>query len=367
MFRMIKRADMTPKKAIFIRTSAILMALLTSALFILILGHNPLSVYYSMIVGAFGSAYRLKDTLTITIPLVLTSIGIMIAFKMKFWNIGAEGQILMGAFVASFFALNFSHLPKPLLLLVMFIGGFVGGGFWSLIPAFFKVNFGTNETIVTLMMNYIAIKWITYLQYGPWKDPNSMGFPKIANFTDNAILPKIFGVHAGWLITLVIVIVVAYMMNHSKKGYEISVVGESIDTARYSGMNVKKVILSAIFVSGGICGIVGMMEASAVNQTLTPSLSAGYGYTAIITTWLSGLKPVVILPVSILFAGMIKGGSFIQTAFQIPQAASEVLQSVILFFVIGSEFFIQYKIIVTKSFRKPSEEPVQQLAKEETI
>jgi simple sugar transport system permease protein len=227
----------------------------------------------------------------------------------------------------------------------MFVAGFIGGGIWSLIPALLKVKFDTNETIITLMLNYIAIKWITYLQYGPWKDPNSLGFPKIANFEDSAILPKVFGLHIGWIIAIVIVVIVSVVLAKTKKGFEISVVGESLDTARYAGMNVKQIIISAIFASGGICGIVGMMEVSGVNQTLTTGVSSGYGYTAIITAWLSGLKASIIIPVSILFAAMIKGGSFIQTAFQIPQSAADLLQSLILFFVIGSEFFIQYRIV----------------------
>ncbi|MBF4691831.1 ABC transporter permease [Fusibacter ferrireducens] len=354
MLRMVKRTDMTSNKASLIRVLSILFALITAGLFIAIMGHNPIKVYSAMFMGAFGSTFRIKDTLIIAIPLILTSVGIMIAFKMKFWNIGGEGQILMGAFFASFIALNFDTLPKPLLLLMMFIAGFIGGGLWALLPAFLKVKFDTNETIITLMLNYIAIKWITYLQYGPWKDPKSMGFPKIANFSDAAILPKVFGIHMGWIITLVIVVIVSVMMKYSKKGYEISVVGESMDTAKYSGINVNRVILGALFVSGGICGIVGMIEASAVNQTLSASLSAGYGFTAIITTWLSALNAAVIIPVSILFAAMIKGGSFIQTAFQIPQAAANILQSIILFFVIGSEFFVQYKLVLKSSKKEGS-------------
>jgi len=176
-----------------------------------------------------------------------------------------------------------------------------------------------------------------------------MGFPKIKNFTDSAILPKLFGIHIGWIIALIFVVAVAYLMNNSKRGYEISVVGESIDTARYAGMDVKRIILSSVIISGGICGIVGMMQASAVNQTLTSQLSAGYGYTAIITTWLSGLNAAIIVPVSILFAGLIKGGGFIQTAYQIPQSAATLIQSIILFFVIGSEFFVQYKLVFNKA------------------
>ncbi|PKM66188.1 MAG: ABC transporter permease [Firmicutes bacterium HGW-Firmicutes-2] len=343
--RMIKRTDMTGKKAAIIRIVSIIAAFLFTSVFISALGHSPINVYFSMVEGAFGSAHRIRDTFTITIPLVVTSIGIMIAFKMKFWNIGAEGQIIVGALAASYLALNYNHLPKMVLLPAMFLAGFVGGGLWALIPAFFKVQFGTNETIFTLMMNYVALKWVTYLQYGPWKDPGSLGFPKIANFTDAAIMPKLFGVHVGWIIAIILVIIITIMMNYSKAGYEIAVVGESMDTAKYAGMNVKKVILSALFISGGIAGIVGMMQASAVNQTLSTQVAAGYGYTAIITAWLSGLKAAIIIPVSLLFAIMIKGGSFIQTAYQIPQSAAGILQSVILFFVIGSEFFIQYKLV----------------------
>lgn len=343
--RMIKRAHITPRQSALIKLYAVILALLSSAFFIFLLGHNPVEVYVSMAKGAFGSPYRIKDTITISIPLVVTSMGIMIAFKMKFWNIGAEGQILTGALFASYVALNFSSLPKPLLLFLMMVAGFVGGGLWAMIPALLKVRFDTNETIVTLMMNYIALQWITYLQYGPWKDPNSMGFPKIANFADNAIMPKFLGVHVGWIFALLLVVLMAFVMKNTKQGYQISVVGESKDTARYSGINVSKVIVASVIVSGGICGIAGMMQASAVNQTLNTQLSAGYGYTAIITAWLSGLNPILIVPVSVLFAAMTKGGSFIQTAFQIPQSAAEIIQSLILFFVIGSEFFVQYRLV----------------------
>ena len=150
-----------------------------------------------MIQGAFGSAYRIEQTIVAAVPLIIISLGVAIAFKMKFWNIGGEGQVIMGAFFASFLALNYQHLSRPLLLLLMVVAGFIGGALWGLIPAFLKAKWDTNETIVTLMLNYIALKWVTYLQYGPWKDPASLGFPKIANFTENAILPKLFGVHIG--------------------------------------------------------------------------------------------------------------------------------------------------------------------------
>lgn len=342
----MKRTDLTRRQEIILRLSAVILALMFSGIFILLLGHNPVEVYGSMLNGAFGSVYRFKETIIKTIPLVITSLGITIAFKMKFWNIGAEGQIFMGAFAASFFALKFPNMPKPLLLLVMAAAGIIGGGIWALIPAIFKSKYNTNETLFTLMMNYIALKWVTYLQYGPWRE-NS--FPKIPNFTDNAILPNLFGVHIGWVVALVLVVIVNLFIHRTKMGYEISVLGESENTARYAGMNIRKIILTAILLSGGLCGLTGMIQASAVNNTLAVELTGGVGFTAIITAWLGQLNAPVIALVSFLFASLVQGGEYIQTAFQIPQAAAKILQGMILFFVLGSEFFIQYKLVSKKA------------------
>lgn len=344
MVRIVKRVDLSGRKAVFFRIAAVVLALLASAVFIALLGHSPLEVYRSMVDGAVGSSYRVKETIIRAIPLVVTSLGIAVAFKMKFWNIGAEGQIFMGAFGASFVALKAPGLPMPLMLLLMAVAGVAAGGLWALIPAYFKAKYGTNETLFTLMMNYIALKWITYLQYGPWKDPKAIGFPKIPNFADNAILPNWFGVHIGWVIALVLIGVMQVFIHHTKKGYEISVVGESENTARYAGMNVKSIILTALFISGGLCGLTGMIQASGVSNTLSVEITGGVGYTAIITTWLAQLSAPLILVVSVLFAALLQGGAFIQTAFQIPQSAAEMLQGMILFFVLGSEFFVNYQL-----------------------
>lgn len=346
LVRVLKKSNTNKTDVITIRFVAICLALLTSTLFILFLGHNPIKVYISMLDGSFGSLYRFKETIIKTIPLVITSLGILVAFKMKFWNIGGEGQIYMGAFLSSFIALKFPEMSKPLLLMTMILAGIVGGGLWALIPALFKAKYGTNETLFTLMMNYIAIKWITYLQYGPWKDPNALGFPKIPNFSDNATLPKLFGIHVGWLIVIILVVLTYIFMHHTKKGYEISVIGESENTGRYAGMNVKKVIVTAMIISGGLCGLTGMIQSSAVNNTLSVELSGGIGYTAIIVTWLSSLNAPLIPLVSFLFAILVQGGAYIQTAFQIPQSAAQILQGLILMFVLGSEFFINYRLVL---------------------
>lgn len=350
MLRMVKRSEISPGKSALIRILAIFLALVFSAVLIMIMDLKPLEVYAAMVKGAFGTAYRFRETIIKAIPLIITSLGIAIAFKMQFWNIGGEGQIAMGAFAASWVALNYPDLPRPLLLTAMMGLGLAGGGLWALIPAYFRAQWRTNETIVTLMMNYIAMKWITYLQYGPWKDPKSLGFPKIANFSENAVLPKVMGIHLGWIITLVLIVLVYIFLNHSKKGFEIAVLGESENTAQYAGISIKKTILTAIFVSGSLCGLTGMIQASAVSNTLSVEVPAGIGYTAIITTWLSNLNPIVILVVSVLFAALLQGGSFIQTAFGIPQSAALLLQGMILFFVLGGEFFTRYRVFLASTF-----------------
>lgn len=354
--RLVKKADIGARKQTLISITAIFLALFTTGLFILFLGLNPIQVYLAMVNGAFGSTYRLEQTFVNAIPLIITSLGIAIAFKMKFWNIGAEGQIIMGAFCASYLALNYSGLPRPVLLTMMFLGGFLGGAVWGFIPAFFKAKWGTNETIITLMLNYVALKWIIYLQFGPWKDPSVQGFPKIPNFTENAILPKFLGLHIGWVIALVLVGLVYIFMNRSKKGFEIAVLGESVNTARYAGINIFRTIVLAMVLSGGICGLVGMIQASGVNLSLSKEITGGVGYTAIITAWLGALKPHWIVLVSVLFAALIQGSSYIQSAFGLSAASAQLLEAIILFFVLGSEFFSRYKVILEwQGFSKAKE------------
>lgn len=347
MIRFIKKGEITKRNSLFIRASAILLALIVCSLFIFFLKLNPLKVYGTMVKGAFGSVHKLRETLIEAIPLLITALGISIAFKMQFWNIGGEGQIVMGAFAAALVALKLPNLGV-LIIPVMMLAGITGGALWALIPAFFKSKLGTNETIITLMMNYIAINWITFLQYGPWKDPKAKGFPKIADFPVNAILPKIFGIHIGWIFALILVVFIYIFMNYTKKGYEIAVLGESEKTAKYAGIKINKTILIAMLMSGGLCGLTGMIQASAVNNTLSVGISGGVGFTAIIVAWLSQLNAFVILIVSILFAALIEGGNYIQTVFNIPEAAALVIQSMILFFVLGSEFFIKYKLVFIK-------------------
>lgn len=348
MLRIIKKDETSKRERLIIRIVAVFLALFLSGVFLSILNFNPINVYMSMMKGALGSEYSIKETILKAAPLIITALGVGIAFKMQFWNIGGEGQILMGAFLSSFFALKFPDTPKVLLILIMIISGMIGGALWALVPAFLKSKFKTNETIITLMMNYVALKWITFLQYGPWKDKNAQGFPKIPNFSDNAILPDFLGIHIGVVFAIILVVLIYIFMKKTKKGYEIAVLGESENTAVYAGININKTIIWAMLLSGGLCGFTGMMQSSAISNTLSVEVSGGLGYTAIIVAWLSALNPIAIFLVSILFAALTEGGSFIQTAYGIPEAAALILQSMILFFILGSEFFIRYKVIREK-------------------
>lgn len=356
LLKITKRDNLNRKNEYIIRTLSILLSFVCAGIILIIFGLNPLQIFKSIFEGAIGTDLRIKQTIIKAVPLIITSLGILVAFKMKFWNIGGEGQIVIGAMAATFVALNFSNLPKPVLLLTMAVVAMIAGGFWAFVPAIFKARMGTNETIFTLMMNYIAIKFVTYLQYGPWMDPNANGFPRVAPFTDNAILPSFLGVHIGWLIALICIGIIYFLMKYTKLGYEITVVGESIETARYAGMNINKVIVVAMLISGGLCGLVGMIQASAIEKTLVAGISGGYGFTAIITAWLARLNPITTFFVCIAFAMLIQGGAYIQLAMNVPSAVSSVVQGTILFFVLGSEFFIQYKVGFTRKLGKTSKE-----------
>lgn len=348
LIRVVKKAELSFGKNLALSMLAVVSAIVAGGLFILIIGENPFQIYGSIFQGAWRSSIAAKGTIKIAIPLLIAAIGITPAFQMKFWNIGAEGQIIMGGIFATFFALYFENLPHILLLFLMFVAGMVGGGLWGLIPAYFKTKFGTNETLFTLMLNYIALYLIKYFTEGPWRDPDSSGFPKIASFAKNARLDQILGVHAGWVIGLILVGVMFVYLKYSKQGYEIGVVGESINTARYAGMNVKKIIMRTMFISGAICGIAGMTQVSGAAYTLGEGVAGGVGFTAITVAWLSKLNPLVILIVSILFSMLDKGSSVMQSTFGLSTAVSGILQGIILFFILGFDFFTRYNLVFRK-------------------
>ncbi|MBQ8508519.1 MAG: ABC transporter permease [Clostridia bacterium] len=349
MLKIQKKQGLTPKQEALLRIGTVVLALICAGIIMGCLGYNPFKMYVQLVKGALGSKYNITATVAKCIPLLIMALGVSIVFRMKFWNIGAEGQFYMGAFGATWVWLTLpDSVPGIVMIPLMLLTSFVCGGLWALVPAILKHKLDTSETLVTLMMNYIAVKWITYLQYGPWKDPAERNMPKIFKFTDNATLPKVFGVHIGWIIALVLVVVIYILMKYSKFGFEISVLGENPQTARYAGMNVTKIMIIAVLLSGGICGMAGMIQATGNEGRLANDISAGLGFTAIIAAWLAKLSAPTILLVSFLFAILLQGGSFLQVSMQIPASVSEVIQGIILFFVLASEFFANYKIVYQK-------------------
>ncbi len=348
--RLTKRDDLPRSREIMITVLAVLLSIVLAGIILAIFGLNPFHIFKEIVLGAIGTELRIKQTIVKAVPLIITSLGIIVAFKMKFWNIGAEGQITMGALGAAWVALNMDpDTPQPLMLLMMMAAAAICGSIWAFIPAIFKAKLGTNETIFTLMMNYVAIKFVTYLQYGPWRDPSVNGFPRIENFPESAQMPVLGGVHIGWIIAVLAVVAVYFFMNHTKKGYEIAVVGESIETARYAGMNISRIIVVSMLISGGLCGITGMIQASAVEKTLVYGIANNYGFTAIIPAWLSKLNAVSAFIICIAFAMLIQGGEYIQIALGVPSAVSDIVQGLILFFILGSEFFMRYKVHIGRN------------------
>ncbi|GAB6157782.1 ABC transporter permease [Desulfotomaculum varum] len=356
MIRLEKRLAPSPAGMVLIPLTAIILALLTGAVFLYINGINSsqsvgwgqvATVYAAMLEGAFGSAYGLSETIVKAIPLMLCGLGVSIAFRMQLWNIGAEGQFYMGAFAAAWVALSFPDLPVYVMLPAMVLAGMLCGGLWGLIPAIPRAYLGVNETITTLMLNYVAILWVNYLVFGPWKDPQGMNFPLSKPFSAAAVLPTLGNsrVHLGLVFALLLAIMLWVALRHSRWGYEITVIGESPKAACYAGMNITQNILLVMFLSGAIAGLAGMAEVSAIAQRMQQGLSPGYGYTAIIVAWLAKLNPFAILLVSFLLGALQVGGYSVQS-IGVPAAIVFMIQGALLFFILGGEFFNRYKIVL---------------------
>ena len=289
LIRLAKRYSMDPKKALAIRICSIIMAFILGMIPIIMAGENPFQSYGIIISGALSKPGYIRQTVKRAVPLLGCALAIAPCFKMKFWNIGGEGQITMGAIFASAIAIWFQKsLPAFPLLLLMIIAGAIGGALWAFIPGFFKARYNTNETLFTLMMNYIAIGIVKWLQGGPWE--GRPGTQIIPMFQDNARLPNVFGIYCGWIIVLIMVVIVHIYMNYTKHGFEVAVIGDSENTARYAGMNVGWVMMRTMLLSGAISGIVGFMLVSGANGTLNADVAGGVGFTAITVAWLSHLN-----------------------------------------------------------------------------
>ncbi len=344
LIRLAKREGMPVWQSWAIRLASILFALALGALVIAMIGVSPAKAYETIIDGALGKKTYVRQTVKIAIPLLGCALALAPCFKMRFWNIGAEGQIAAGAIGASYFALYWvGKVPSTTLLMIMALAGIVCGALWALIPAFFKAKWNTNETLFTLMMNYIIIGVVRYLQGGPWEGrPGSQIIPQ---FNRDALLPKVMGVHCGWIIVLVLVVFIFVYMRYTKHGYEIAVIGDSVNTARYAGMNVGWITMRTAMLSGAISGLVGFVLVSGASGTLSDNVAGGVGFTAITVAWLAQLNPFAMVAISAMLAVLEKGASTLQTRLSVPASISDIITGILLFCMLASEFFIHYRLI----------------------
>lgn len=346
LVRLAQRQGMSTRKKWIIRILSIIVALILGAFIFMTLGYSPFSVYGSMINGSLGGKLAIQQAIKIAIPLLGASLAIAPAFKMKFWNIGVEGQITMGGIFATFFALNFAETwPSWLLILVMCVAGAIGGALWGLIPAVFRAKWGTNETLFTLMMNYVATSIVACMTNIMRGQASSLG--TLNKATKAGWLPVING--QRYTINIIVVLVLTFAMyaylKYSKQGYEISVVGESENTARYAGINVSRVMIRTMLLSGAICGLCGFLVVAGKDQTISTTSAGGNGFTAIIVAWLAKFNTFYMMLISFLLIFLDRGASEIASAYSLNEYAADIITGIILFFILGSEFFINYRLV----------------------
>lgn len=354
LFHITKRDALPWYQAFAIRGGAIVLALIVCAVVTMLLtGENPLSIYGTIFHGAFGTARKSWVTFQNLAVLLGISLAVTPAFKMRFWNIGAEGQVLIGclATAACMICLG-DKLPNALLILVMLVAAVAAGALWGFLPSFFKAKWNTNETLFTLMMNYIATQLAAFFII-IWEVPKGAGKIGVINQNSEAGWLPVIGGQKYLLVILVVAVMTLLMyvyLNYSKHGYEISVVGESERTARYVGIKVGKVIVRTMLLSGALCGIAGVLLVSGTDHTITTTIAGGQGFTAVMVSWLAKFNPLGMIFTSFLLVFLDRGAGEISTVFGLNQSFADILSGIIIFFIIGCEFFITYRL----SFRKPA-------------
>ncbi len=353
LFHIAKRDAIVWWKAWIIRIVAVAAALIVCGIITLSLtGLNPIDVYVSMFDGAFGTERRIWNLMQNVAMLLCIALAVTPAFKMRFWNLGAEGQVLMGGLAAAACMIYLGgKMPNSTLYIIMIVSSVAAGAVWALIPAVFKAAWRANETLFTLMMNYVAMQIVAYYTL-EWSVPKGSGTPRTLEMGQLPIIgnyPYLLNI----LVVAVLTVVMYIYLRYSKQGYEISVVGESENTARYIGINIKKVITRTVLLSGAICGIAGLLLVAGTDHSLKSDTAGGRGFTAILVSWLAKFNPVFMVLTSLLIVFLEKGASQISEVFRLNDSFSDIITGIIIFFIIGSEFFINYKI---KLYTENSEE-----------
>lgn len=342
-----RRFDTPLYVRILVPLVSLIAAFVVSGMFMFFTGIPPLQALKEMISSAFMDSYGLSESLTKAIPLALCSIGLIICYRMILWNIGAQGQAIMGA-LATVGMLQWINFPSiwialPTLALI----GCLAGGCWGAIAGFLKARWNVNEIISTLMLNYIALNLKDFFVFGPWRDPSSLGFPMTKSFPPCAQLPLIgFGrVDSSIFLAILLAVIFHWLLSRSRWGYEIRVLGESQQAAKFAGINAVRMTVLSLFISGALCGLAGMVTMTGLEHRLQGGFNAAFGSTAIIVAWLANLNPILALFVSFLMGGLLVGGESLQITLNLPVAGTLVIQGLILIFLVAGQFFTHYRIL----------------------
>ena len=355
LFHISKRDALPLPKALAIRVGVILLALVFCGLITTLLtSQNPLSVYGTILDGAFGSSRRIGVTFRNTAVLLGISLAVTPAFKMRFWNIGAEGQTLIGCLATTTcMILLGGKVPHALLIVISLVAALLAGAIWGFLPAFFKAKWNTNETLFTLMMNYIAMQLASYFII-VWEVPKGAGKIGIINQDTRAgWLPEVGNAYLLPILIVGLMTVLMYVyLQYSKHGYEIAVVGESQRTASYAGIKVDRVIIRTMVLSGALCAMMGFIMTAGIDHTLTTTIVNSRGFTAVMVSWMSKFNPFIMIASSLLLVTMDRGASEVASTLSLNHSFADILTGIILFFIIATEFFITYKVTLRKSSRK---------------
>jgi simple sugar transport system permease protein len=326
---------------------AVVLTIVAGFFIFVAMGFDPLASLYHFFVSPLLSVYGLSELMVKAGPLIIIGVGLAIGFRANVWNIGAEGQLTLGAIAGGGVALFFWNQEGFFILPLMCIAGILGGMAYASIPAFLKTRFGVNEILTSLMLTYVATLFLSTLVYGPWKDPDGFNFPQSRMFSDSALLPIVLEntrMHLGTVIGLLVAVAGWVLMTFTIIGFEVRVVGQAPAAARFAGFSRNRIIWLSLLVGGGLAGLAGTFEVAGPIGQIIPVISPGYGFTAIIVAFLGRLHPLGIILSGLLMALSYIGGENAQVEVGLPQAVTGVFQGLLLFFLLASDFLVRYRI-----------------------
>ena len=344
-YKIVKRQTSSPWLDAATVVIAILLSLLVSAALIATSGANPWEAMGALFRGAFGTRHALLETIVQATPLIFTGLAIVVAFRAKVFNIGAEGQLFAGAMMAAWISMNFSDLPRAVIIGLIILGSMIAGGLWAFIPGFLKARFGTNEIIVTVMLNYVILFIISYLLGRAWRDPSQF-FLQTIRFEESTHLPTFFDsrIHLGFFVALVMTIVIYVLLWKTPLGYDIRAVGDNPISSRYKGIKISLIIIAVMVISGAVAGLAGGMEVTGIHYRLKLDISIGYGFTGILIALLGRLNPFGVLFAALFFGALVNGSTGMQIFTGVPVALVEAVQGIVLVFLLAAEALNRYRL-----------------------